>query len=380
MRYNDLINNIEQTHSVFFKHTANAINQSLTIRNWIIGYYIVEYEQKGKDRAEYGKKLLHSIAKTLNQKGLSQRNLNLFRKFYLVYPEIMQLITAQSDINQFSILQLATAKLEEALQTTSIQQNKKNYLPNKKFDKVEYSYLISLIQKISFTHFVELIAIDDSVKRKFYEFVVINSSISVKELKRQISTLAYERVGLSNNTEKAIEKLQSTFSPTSPQDIIKSHYFLEFLNFNNPELIEETELEQALINHLQAFILELGVGFCFEARQKRILIGEKYYFIDLVFYHRVLKCHVLIELKVNDFEYANASQLNTYLNFYKKEIVLETDNPPIGILLVTDRDKTLVEYATAGMDENLFVSKYMLQLPQKKKLEDFLKTELKKLD
>ena len=125
MRYNDLINNIEQTHSVFFRHTANAINQSLTIRNWIIGYYIVEYEQKGKDRAEYGKKLLQSLAKTLNQRGLAQRNLNLFRKFYIVYPEIMQLLTAQSEINQSSILQLATAKLEDALQVKNIQQNKK---------------------------------------------------------------------------------------------------------------------------------------------------------------------------------------------------------------------------------------------------------------
>jgi len=377
MIYSDLISNIEQTHSVFFKHTTNAINQSLTIRNWIIGFYIVEYEQKGKDRAEYGKKLLQSLANNLNQRGLSQRNLNLFRKFYLVYPEIMQLLTAQSDLKQSSILQLATAKLKDAVRTKGIQQNKKNPLPIKKFDKIENSYLISLIQKISFTHFVELIAIDDSVKRKFYELLVLNSSISVKELKRQINTLAFERVGLSNNTEKAIEKLKSKFTPTSPQDIIKSHYFLEFLDFNAPELVEETELEQALINHLQGFILELGDGFCFEARQKRILIGEKYYFIDLVFYHRVLKCHILIELKVNDFEYTNASQLNTYLNFYKKEIMLKTDNPPVGILLVTDKDKALVEYATAGMDKNLFVSKYMLQLPQKKQLENFLNDELK---
>lgn len=181
------------------------------------------------------------------------------------------------------------------------------------------------------------------------------------------------------DTELAIKKLQTTITPTEPKEIIKSHYFLEFLNFNAPELVEETELEQALVNHLQSFIIELGDGFCFEARQKRILIGEKYYFIDLVFYHRILKCHVLIELKVNDFEHSNASQLNTYLNFYKKEVMLSTDNPPVGILLVTDKDKTLVEYATAGMDENLFVSKYMLQLPKKEQLETFIKNELNEL-
>ena len=138
-------------------------------------------------------------------------------------------------------------------------------------------------------------------------------------------------------------------------------------------------MEQALINHLQNFILELGNGFCFETRQKRILIGEKYYFIDLVFYHRLLKCHVLIELKVNDFEHSNASQLNTYINYFKKEIQQDDDNPPVGILMVSNKDKALVEYATAGMDKNLFVSKYMLQLPNKRQLENFLNNELKKL-
>ncbi len=227
---------------------------------------------------------------------------------------------------------------------------------------------------------MELIAIEDSVKRKFYELLILKTTPSVKELKRHISTLAYERVGLSNNTEQAIRELKTKITPSSPKDIIKSHYFLEFLNLNNPQLVEETELEQALINNLQNFILELGDGFCFEARQKRILIGEKYYFIDLVFYHRVLKCHILIELKVDDFEHSNASQLNTYLNFYKKEITVVSDNPPVGILLVTDKERALVEYATACMDENLFVSKYMLQLPNKKQLETFLKNELNELN
>lgn len=379
MKFNTLVKNIENTHSAFFKQTANAVNINLSLRNWFIGFYIIEFEQNGKDRAEYGKKLLQKIAEKLNKKGFSYRNLNLFRKFYLTYPEIMQSLTAQSGLNQFPILQLATAELKKKLQLNKNQFDTISKLATDQLNSDEKSHLVLLLKKTSFTHFVELIAIDDSVERKFFELLIIQTTPSVKELKRQISTLAYERVGLSKNMEGAIKTLQSKIAPATPNDIVKSHYFLEFLEFNSPELVEESELEQALINHLQNFILELGNGFCFEARQKRILIGEKYYFIDLVFYHRILKCHVLIELKVNDFEHANASQLNTYINYFKKEIMIETDNPPIGILLVTDKDKALVEYATAGMDKNLFVSKYMLQLPKKKQLENFLNNELKKL-
>ncbi len=143
--------------------------------------------------------------------------------------------------------------------------------------------------------------------------------------------------------------------------------------------IEETELETALLDHLQEFILELGNGFCFESRQKRILIGEKYYFIDLVFYHRILRYHVIIDLKVEDFEHANAGQLNTYINYYKKNMMKDFDNPPVGILMVTDKDSALVEYATAGMDENLFVSQYLLQFPDKETLVGFVTNELKEL-
>ncbi len=379
MRFNTLVKNIENTHSAFFKQTANAVNINLSLRNWFIGFYIIEFEQNGKDRAEYGKKLLQSLAEKLNEKGFSYRNLNLFRKFYLTYPEIMQSLTAQSDLSQFPILQLATAELEEKLQLNKNQLTTINQGSVSQLNSNEKSHLIFLLKKTSFTHFVELMAIENLIKRKFFELLIINTTPSVKELKRQINTLAYERVGLSKNTKEAMQTLQSNIIPAAPNDIVKSHYFLEFLEFNSPELIEENELEQALINHLQHFILELGNGFCFEARQKRILIGEKYYFIDLVFYHRLLKCHVLIELKVNDFEHSNASQLNTYINYFKKEIQQDNDNPPVGILMVANKDRALVEYATAGMDKNLFVSKYMLQLPKKKQLENFLNNELKKL-
>lgn len=154
---------------------------------------------------------------------------------------------------------------------------------------------------------------------------------------------------------------------------------LSFLGYKPKEVVEEHDLETALLDHLQEFLLELGHGFCFEARQQKILIGDEYFFIDLVFYHRILKCHVLIDLKIEEFNHVNAGQLNTYLNYYKKEVSEKTDNPPVGILLVTNKNEALVEYATAGMDNKLFVSKYLVQLPSKEQLQQFVKNELKQL-
>jgi len=401
MKINKLIANIISVDQQLKLNATQAVNQALTIRNWCIGYYIVEYEQNGEDRAEYGTALMKSIAERLNTKGLSYRNLNLFRKFFLVYPQIVQSLSALSHFNVSSIRQLATDELQNTenkqykigqpttdqsdLQLSSIMQTASAQLQKQGAELVMSDvqtgsqYLLNLIQKVSFSHFVELIAIEDNVKRQFYELLILKTTPTVKELKRQISSLAYERIGLSAETDMAFKELQNKIKPTKPTDIVKSHYFLEFLNINNPKLIEESNLENALLNHLHEFILELGNGFCFEARQKRIIIGEKYYFIDLVFYHRILKCHILIELKVADFEHVNAGQLNTYINYYKKHFQEKGDNPPVGILLVTDKDKALVEYATAGMDENLFVSKYMLQLPDKTELENFIKTELKEI-
>jgi len=376
MNYNKLIKSIESIHLAFFKQAVNAVNINLTLRNWFIGYHIVEFEQKGADRAEYGTKLLESIAESISIKGLSKTNLKLCRQFYNVYPEIYSILP--EDVLSrlpLSIRQSAT----DLLQLTNSETNIIGQSPTDQFELTQKGYIVNLIKTTSFTHFVELVSIDDPVKRKFYELLIIKTTPSVKELKRQINTLAFERVGLSENTPVAISKLQTKISPVESSDIVKSHYFLEFLNYNAPELIEESELEQALIAHIQSFILELGNGFCFEARQKRILIGEKYYFIDMIFYNRILKCHVLIELKVNEFESTHASQLNTYLNFYKKNIMEGSDNPPVGILLVANKNNALVEYATAGMDSNLFVSKYLLQLPDKKQFEEFLNNELKKL-
>ncbi|TAF78836.1 MAG: DUF1016 family protein, partial [Sphingobacteriales bacterium] len=203
------------------------------------------------------------------------------------------------------------------------------------------------------------------------------TTLTVKELKRQVNTLAFERVGLSNNSAIANQQLLEKISPTLPEDAIKSIYTFDFLGIKSGSLLEEKELETALLNHLQEFIRELGLGFCFEERQKRMLIDDEYYFTDLVFYHRILKCHVIIELKIDAFKHEYLSQLNTYVAYYNAEVKRPDDNLAIGILLCTQKGKKLVEYATAGMDNQLFVSKYMLQLPKKEQLEAFVKQELK---
>jgi hypothetical protein len=175
------------------------------------------------------------------------------------------------------------------------------------------------------------------------------------------------------------ELVNQKIIPQKPTDIIKNIYAFEFLDLKERELVEESDLETALLDHLQEFILELGNNFCFEARQKRILIGEEYYFIDLVFYHRLLKCHVLIDLKIGAFEHGDIGQLNTYLNFFKQEISSPDDNPPAGILLVAEKDHALVKYATAGIDENLFIQQYLVKLPGKNQLERYIENEMKKL-
>lgn len=236
-----------------------------------------------------------------------------------------------------------------------------------------------VFRHLFFSHFAELALLTDSLKRTFYELESIKGCWAVRELKRQINSLYFERSGMSQKPEKLSEMVQLKAEQNTSDDIVKSVYFFEFLGIKAKDAVEEKDIEAALLDHLQEFLLEMGHGFCFEARQKKILIGDDYFFIDLVFYHRILKCHVLVDLKIDAFNHINAGQLNTYLNYYKKEVMRPDDNPPVGILLVADKNETLVEYATAGMDNLLFVSKYLLKLPNKKTLETFIRNEFKKL-
>ena len=360
LSFNLLIESINQVHSSFQSQSIKAVNMGLTMRNWCIGFYIVEFEQNGEDRAKYGTTLVANIAQSIKIKGLTAPELSRCRQFYKVYPEILGTKTQESLRNMTNG---KTTKQILGSTTQELQSNENQ-----------------LISFISYTHFVELIKIDNPVKRKYFELLVLKAHLSVRDLKREIASLSYERLGMTADKEAAFAQLAQKITPALPKDIVKSHYFFEFLGINSPEMIEESALELALINHLQQFIIELGNGFCFEGRQKRILIGEEYFFVDLVFYHRILKCHVLIELKVDSFSHSHVSQLVTYLNFYKQNMMENGDNPPIGILLVTDKNTALVEYATANEKDRLFVSKYKLNLPSEQDLKMFIERELQGFD
>lgn len=378
MNFENLVSVIEQTHQHFQQQAAKAVNVSLTIRNYCIGLYIVEFEQKGEDRAAYGEKLLRSISDTLSTKGLSETNLKLARQFYQTYPQIGGLLKSNFlDFLPVSISQ-SSSDLLQSIENKSIEisQTASDSLRIDRNPAKTDNYYKQILERISFSHFVELMKIEDNTKRTFYELQILKTTLSVKELKRQINTLAYERVGMSSNTELALEHLQSKIEPANTNDAIKSIYTFDFLGLKSDNLLEEKELENLLLDHLQEFIRELGYGFCFEYRQKRLLFDDEYFFADLVFYHRILKCHVIIELKVDAFKHEYLSQLNTYVAYYNANVKREDDNRAIGILLCTEKGKQLVEYATAGMDNNLFVSKYLLQLPKKEELAAFIQKEL----
>lgn len=366
---------IELTHTVMQQSVGRAINQHLTARNWLIGYYIKEFEQNGEERAKYGEKLLVTLSKRLKIKGLGRSMLEYCRLFYSSYPQL------QNEIAQFvlTISQSSIGKLPlpaEKLLSLGQSSNNQLLLSENKFSNLEISPS-KLFSTLSFTHFVELIQFEDNLKRRFYEIECIKGCWSVRELQRQIGSLCYERAGYSQRPDLLMAQTHASAERDSLQLIVKNPYNFQFLGIRDVDVVDEKELETALMNHLQDFILELGYGFCFEARQKKILIDTDYYTVDLVFYHRILHCHVLIELKTEKFNHKHISQLNTYIEYYKHNEMHEGDNDPVGILLVTDKGKALVEYAKGSMDNQLFVSKYILELPSKEKLVDFLKHELK---
>lgn len=374
LNFEALVAEIQQTHQHFQQQAVKAVNMSLTIRNYLIGFYIVEFEQNGEDRAAYGSKLLDSLAAKLSIKGLVSAEISRCRQFYFCYPQILGALTQEfKNLVPQHILgtlsQDSNMGVEPSIMVSSnLQSTKPNlYVPGEK-----------LLSKLSFSHLVELIKIQDHLKRTFYEIECIKGTWSVRELKRQINSLYFERSGMSAKPEWLSELTQQKAETANPTDIVKSLYAFEFLGLKTKDALEESDLEMALLDHLQDFMMEMGHGFCLEARQKKMLIGDEYFFIDLVFYHRILKCHVLVELKVEDFNHHNIGQLNTYVNYYKAEVMQAEDNPTVGILLVTNKNNALVEFATAGIDNHLFVSKYLLELPKKEQLEAFINNELLK--
>ncbi len=371
LSFEDLIISIRKVHEEMAAQAGKAVNICLTLRNWVIGCHIREYEQKGKDRAEYGTRLLEHLALEL-QKSLdrhySGRYLRLCRQFYETYPQIRKSLISRSVLMKKKGKSLISALVKESeeagcLDTTVV--NTSFAVPG-----------TMILERLSFTHIVELMKLDDSFKRVFYENQCMTGNWSVRELKRQIASLYYERSGLSRNKKKLAELAHEAAEHQEPQLPIRDPYVFEFLGLKPREVMGESDLEDALIDKLQEFLLEMGHGFCFEARQKRILIGDEYFFVDLVFYHRILKCHVLLELKLDRFAQKHLGQINTYLNWFKKNEMTEGDNPPVGILLCTDKNHALVEYALAGMDNQLFISKYQLELPNRDEMRRFLEQQI----
>lgn len=315
---NKLADNIACLVNETKSRLAQTVNLTLVATYWNIGKYIVEFEQQGNAKAKYGTSLLSSLAKLLRMKlgkGYSHPNLNNMRKFYLYYP---------------------------IFQTVS--------------------------EKLSWSHICELITIDDELERSFYEKECIASRWNVRSLRRQMDSALYLRLAASKDKEGILQLSQKGVIIQEPEDIIKDTYTLEFLGLPEKKRYSERDLEQRLIDNLQTFLLELGKGFAFIGRQYPITINNHHYHIDLVFYHRILKCFVLIDLKKNAVKHKDIGQMNMYMGYFAKEENSFDDNPPIGIILSRTKDELMVEYATYGMDSQLFVSKYELYLPNKEEL------------
>lgn len=359
MNFNSLVEVIADIHRRTQASALKAVNVALTLRNWLIGAYIVEFEQQGEDRAAYGDRLLARLAERLQQRRIpraDERELRRFRQFYFAYPQIRDAVSPELALPLRLPDKRDSASPESGLSAST------------------------LLNRLSFTHFRLLLEIDDPLKRAFYELECIRGNWSVRELKRQIASLYFERSGLSTDKAKLAQLANQAAEQAEPKLAIRDPYVFEFLGLRPQEAMRESDLEEALLDRLQEFLLELGHGFCFEARQKRLLIGGESFFVDLVFYHRVLKCHVLVELKVDEFRHEHLGQLNTYVSYYRAHEMTAGDQPPVGILLCTGKNHALVQYALAGLDNRLFVSKYQLELPKPEELQRYLDEQRRLLE
>lgn len=363
--FDSLVTSIVHLHQQTQDFATKAVNVALTLRNWLIGCRIVEFDQQGYDRAAYGERLLPALAERLSAAGLKRvdvRELRRFRLLYEVYPQIRESLTPEL------VAGLRSGALQPLL----------NSLPLPKRETLSPESPIvetvspQLVHHLSFSHLAELMDLPDETQRRFYEIECIRGNWSVRELRRQIASLYYQRSGLSKDKAKLSAMAHAAADTLQPAHIIRDPYIFEFLGLRSRDVMAESDLEDALLDRLQDFLLELGHGFCFEARQKRILIGDEHFFIDLVFYHRILKCHILVELKTDAFRHEHLGQLNTYVAYYKKHQMTPGDQPPIGILLCTRKNNALVEFALGDLSNQVFVSRYAVELPKKEEMERFI--------
>ena len=301
MNFEALVKHISTIQDTLQAQAAHAVNLALTARNWLMGCYIVEFEQNGEDRAAYGEQLLKKLEQRLNVKGLNERRFREFRRLYLVYPQLKEPI-AQYIVSRSQIRHTLSAEFIEPIRRLSSAESATNIrrMPSAELDDAKRWMIPAdkLFNRLTYSNLMLISTIDNPVKRAFYEMETIRGCWSYKELERQINSLYYERSGLSRNKEALSALVQQQAAPLQPKDVINTPVTLEFLGLNERVLVTESDLEQSILDNLQRFLLEMGHGFCFEARQKRILIDGDYFFADLVFYHRILKCHVIVELKI----------------------------------------------------------------------------------
>lgn len=339
----------------------------------MFGLYVFEYEQDGQDKAQYGERLFVEVAAkmtSLGIKGISERTLYWCRNLYLTYPQILKTVSSKFQLpdNQFFVKKSPLDEPSAKIRMTLSSKSSDDLLTDPEL----------LVNTLSFSHLVELLKADTPLKRVFYETQAISNNWSVRELQRAMGSLLFERTGLSTDKAAVLEKHRKG-TGLQPQDILRNPYILEFLNLEEKPAFSESDLETAIIDHLQQFLMEMGRGFCFEHRQKRITFGNRHYRIDLVFYHRILKCHVLFDLKIGEFDHADAGQMNVYLNYYKDQEMTEGDAPPIGVVLCADKDDALVQYATGGLEQQVFVGKYLVNLPTEEELKGIIREEQRRL-
>lgn len=359
--YPKLVKNIDFLLEEGRKLSYITINQVLIQTYWNIGRLIVEHEQKGENRAIYGAKLIEQLSKDLkekHEKGFGRKNLQLMRLLYVKYPQICQEVSSKFQVSHTAL-------------SSKFQVKPSSSLCPKIDRKVSGEFQIRP-SKLTWSHYCELLSVSDDLARSFYEKQCIKENWSVRELKRQINSMLFERLALTKNKTEILKLAKHGQTIESDKDIVKDPYFLEFLGIPENHTYSEKELEQKIIDNLQMFLLELGKGFTFVQRQFRITLNNTHFYIDLVFYHRILKCFVLIDLKIGKVGYEDIGQMNMYLNYFKNEENTESDNPPIGIILAADKDEIMVEYALGGISNKLFVSKYKIYLPNKLQLKKLI--------
>ena len=334
---------------------ARSVNAAMTAAYWLVGRRIVEFEQSGEDRAEYGEAVVERLAEDLAVRfgrGFSLRNIYNMRLFYLAYPTDRILQTPSAKLAQLperQILQTPSGKLE----APSVE--------------VGFDDLLTAFP-LPWSAYVRLLSVRDENAREFYETEALRGGWSVRQLDRQIGSQFYERTALSKNRAAMLTRGRRPRpeDPAPPGEQIKDPFVLEFLDLKDE--YSESDLEEALIRHLETFLMELGDDFCFMGRQRRLRVGNRWYRVDLLFYHRGLRCLVVIDLKIGAFSHADAGQMHLYLNYARERWVREGENPPVGLILCSEKDEALAQYALEGLSNNVMAAEYRITLPDEKML------------